>query len=172
MKAYGYLRESVKAPGWQEAYAHQREKITQLAEMQDYELVNIYEEEPGYSGASNQRPAYTQMIADAIAGGATTIIGYDMMRIGRDLRDFLDVVDQCDKHGLIIELVKERINSADKGTGRLILNILASVAQWEHAKIKERMDRGKDSLRYHPMGPQVFIGKAPNGYRWVATTAG
>jgi len=166
MKAAGYIRVSTTGQALTgESLAVQREAIAQYCGAYNMELVEVYED-AGFSGANGHRPAFNRMILDAIGGMFTTIVVYDIMRAGRDLRDFLDVVARLDEHGVTMVCIRERIDTADTGTGRLILNVLASVAQWEHAKIKERMDAGKNARRHHKHGPQIFIGTAPFGYRW------
>ena len=91
----------------------------------------------GFSGGNMDRPALATLMADIEAGYIDCVIVYKVDRLSRSLLDFSRLVEVFDKHNVSFVSVTQPINTADS-TGRLMLNILLSFAQFERETIADR----------------------------------
>ena len=71
------------------------------------------------------------------AGQVDCVVVYKVDRLSRSLLDFARLVEVFDAHGVSFVSVTQPINTADS-TGRLMLNILLSFAQFERETIADR----------------------------------
>ncbi len=91
----------------------------------------------GFSGGTLDRPALTRLLNDITAGKVQVVVCYKLDRLTRSLLDFARLVEIFDKHDVSFVSVTQPINTADS-TGRLMLNILLSFAQFERETIADR----------------------------------
>ena len=91
----------------------------------------------GFTGSNLDRPALANLMADINAGLIDCVVVYKVDRLSRSLLDFSKLVEIFDRHGVSFVSVTQPINTADS-TGRLMLNILLSFAQFERETIADR----------------------------------
>jgi site-specific DNA recombinase len=91
----------------------------------------------GYSGGNIERPALKRLMADAEAGGVDAIVCYKVDRLSRSLLDFSRLIEVFDRRKVMFVSVTQPINTADS-SGRLMLNVLLSFAQFEREMIADR----------------------------------
>lgn len=91
----------------------------------------------GFTGSNLDRPALANLMADIKAGLVDCVVVYKVDRLSRSLLDFSKLVEVFDQHGVSFVSVTQPINTADS-TGRLMLNILLSFAQFERETIADR----------------------------------
>ena len=84
-----------------------------------------------FSGASLDRPALQQLLADVRAGKIDTVLVYKVDRLTRSLADFAKLIELFDVHG-------QQFNTTTS-MGRLTLNVLLSFAQFEREVTSERI---------------------------------
>jgi site-specific DNA recombinase len=84
-----------------------------------------------------KRPAFQRLLADARSGKLDTVVVYKLDRLTRSLRDFGEMVDVLDKHGISLVAVTQPLDTSTS-VGRLNLNMLLSFAQFERELISER----------------------------------
>lgn len=72
------------------------------------------------------------------------VLVHSMDRLGRVLKDILNLVDDLLKQGIQVHFLKENLifTSKDDPLSKCILHILASVAEFEYSLIKERQAEG------------------------------
>jgi DNA invertase Pin-like site-specific DNA recombinase len=92
----------------------------------------------GFSGATMDRPALQQLLADVKAGRVDTIVVYKIDRLTRSLADFAQIVEILDAKGASFVSVTQQFNTTTS-MGRLTLNVLLSFAQFEREVIGERI---------------------------------
>src|SRR5215210_7603439 len=92
----------------------------------------------GFSGASMERPALRQLLADIAAGKVDCVVVYKVDRLSRSLLDFSRIMGQFDQHHVSFVSVTQQFNTTHS-MGRLTLNILLSFAQFEREIIGERI---------------------------------
>ena len=106
----------------------------------------------GLSGASLDRPALQQLLADLRAGKITIVVVYKVDRLTRSLADFAKLVELFDEHGVSFVSITQSFNTTSS-MGRLTLNVLLSFAQFEREVIGERVrDKIAASKRKRPLG--------------------
>lgn len=111
-------------------------KVRAMAEVQDAELVEVITD-AGESAKSLKRPGMLHLLDLVNADAIDSVIVYKLDRLTRSVRDLGELLELFDRHGVSLISVSE---SLDTGTaaGRLVLNVMASVAQWEREIIAER----------------------------------
>ena len=92
----------------------------------------------GFSGATLDRPALQQLLADAEAGRIDCVVVYKLDRLSRSLLDFVKLIEIFDRHQVSFVSVTQRFDTSTS-MGRLMLNILLSFAQFEREIIGERI---------------------------------
>src|SRR5262250_327100 len=92
----------------------------------------------GFSGATMDRPALQQLLADIAAGRVDIVVVYKIDRLTRSLTDFAKIVETLDARGASFVSVTQQFNTTTS-MGRLTLNILLSFAQFEREVIGERI---------------------------------
>jgi site-specific DNA recombinase len=159
LRAIGYARVSTeRQAGEGVSLDAQAAKIRAMAEVQDATLVRIVED-AGASGKSLQRPGLAELLAAVEARSVDVVIVAKLDRLTRSVRDLADLLDKFAKRGVSLVSVAE---SLDTGTaaGRLVLNVMASVSQWEREAIGERT---RDALR-HKKALGQRVGTVPFGF--------
>ncbi len=91
----------------------------------------------GFSGGTLERPALDRLLSDIAAGQVDCVVVYKVDRLSRSLLDFSRLVEVFDQYNVSFVSVTQPINTADS-TGRLMLNILLSFAQFERETIADR----------------------------------
>jgi site-specific DNA recombinase len=99
-------------------------------------LAQTYED-GGFSGASLERPALQQLLADIEARKIDCVVVYKVDRLSRSLLDFARLLSLFEKHAVSFVSVTQEFNTTTS-LGRLTLNILLSFAQFEREIISER----------------------------------
>jgi DNA invertase Pin-like site-specific DNA recombinase len=92
----------------------------------------------GFSGATIDRPALRQLLADLTAGRVDIVVVYKIDRLTRSLADFAKIVEILDARGASFVSVTQQFNTTTS-MGRLTLNVLLSFAQFEREVIGERI---------------------------------
>jgi len=95
--------------------------------------------EDSASGASRSRPGLTRALEDLRAGD--TLVVWRLDRLGRSLRDLLDVSEMLRERDVALRSLTDHI---DTGTaaGRMLYAVLGAVAQFERDVLRERTIAG------------------------------
>jgi site-specific DNA recombinase len=117
----------------------------------------------GLSGASLDRPALQQLLADVRAGKITVVVVYKVDRLTRSLADFAKLVELFDEHGVSFVSITQSFNTTSS-MGRLTLNVLLSFAQFEREVIGERV---RDKIAASKRKGLWVGGPVPLGYRCI-----
>ena len=102
----------------------------------------IYREKK--SGKTKERPELEKMISQLRSGD--TVVVWKLDRLGRSLRDLIDLVAEFKERGVEFVSLQDGINTATP-TGRFTFNIFASLAEFEREIIRERTNAGLASAR-------------------------
>jgi DNA invertase Pin-like site-specific DNA recombinase len=117
----------------------QREACEAYIKSQAHEgwrLVPDRYDDGGLSGASLDRPALQQLLADVRAGRIAIVVVYKVDRLTRSLADFAKLVELFDEHFVSFVSITQSFNTTSS-MGRLTLNVLLSFAQFEREVIGE-----------------------------------
>lgn len=161
--AVGYTRVSSTSQARPEKSSLAPAKIRLQAQIKEYDLVKIYGE-PGISGATMERPALQELMADAEARKFDAVIVWDISHFGRNLLHLKQNTERLKQLGISFLAVYNGIDTSKRdATGELFLNILAAIYEFELENIKERTTTGRNAVRKER---KKFIGKLAYGYRW------
>lgn len=162
MKVLGYVRVSTDEQATSGVSLEaQQTKLEAYASLYDLELVEVIAD-AGVSAKSFDRPGLQRALSMLRRGKAQGLLVAKLDRLTRSMRDLGTLVEE--------ELVKGKwtlLSVADQldtrtASGRLVLNILGSVATWERDVIGERT---KEALSYkRSVGERTSL-HAPYGYR-------
>jgi hypothetical protein len=116
----------------------QRAKATAYAELYDLELVEVIVD-AGESAKSLDRPGLKRALGMLKAGEAEALLVVKLDRLTRSVVDLGTLLERYFAPGKAALLsVGEQIDTRS-AAGRLVLNVLASVSQWEREAIGERV---------------------------------
>lgn len=97
----------------------------------------IYQDE-GLSGFYSDRPSYVKMLQDIKNNKIRAIICYKFDRISRRTIDLLNLVEQLRLKKIAFVSCTDDIDTSSK-TGKIIMSLLASIAEFERDIIAERI---------------------------------
>ncbi|HKZ19225.1 MAG TPA: recombinase family protein [Acidimicrobiia bacterium] len=117
-------------------------------------------EDSGYSGGTLERPALKQLRADIAAGLVDAVIVYRSDRLSRSIRDFLELMEEFEHHGVAFVSVSEQFDTSTPG-GRMHRNMLLTFAQYERELIAERT---RDKVHAARRKGRFTGGSLPLGY--------
>jgi DNA invertase Pin-like site-specific DNA recombinase len=137
----------------------QEEKIRQYAALYDLELVAVYVD-AGVSAKSLNRAGLSQALGLLENGEAEALIIAKLDRLTRSVADWAKLIDRhfAKRHTLLS--VGDQIDTRT-AAGRLVLNVLVSVGQWEREAISERTTA---ALAYKKSQGK-YLGGVPYGYQ-------
>lgn len=135
----------------------QWERLHQYAELYGHELVSVHQDD--LSGKTLDRPGLKAALAD-LKKGAEGLLVVKLDRLTRNVSDLNTLIVEYFADGKWhLHSVNEHIDTRS-ASGRLVLNMLSSVSQWEREVIGERT---KDALN-HLKNKGVKLGRAPLGW--------
>ena len=160
--AVGYLRVStVEQAVDGESLDAQRAAIESAAAARGLRLVAV-ESDEGVSGRSTLRPGLHAALEAVVAGGGV-LIARDLSRVSRRASLTHAVLDLLDRAHADLVLLAEGIDTASSGAcGRLILGVLASVAQHQ---AEQTAATTKAVLQHLRQQGRRTCGTLPYGYR-------
>lgn len=138
----------------------QRAKVQAYASLYDLELVAI-EVDAGESAKSLERPALKRALAQLRKGGAEALLVVKLDRLTRSIRDLSDLLERYFIKKYALLSVGEQIDTRTAG-GRMMLNMLTLVAQWEREAIGERTSAAMQHMRAEG---RYTGGHVPYGWR-------
>lgn len=129
-----------------------------------FEIPKTYED-PAQSGATLERPAMQDLIADVERGQVDVIVVYKLDRLSRSLLDFVRLLDWFDKFRVSFVCITQNFDTADS-LGRLVMNVLLTFAQFER---EMAADRVRDKKRAMAARGMWSGGRPPLGYDLVSS---
>ena len=163
MKILGYIRVSTKLQSEKgNSLKLQKSKIKGYCKLNDFKLIEIYEDK-GISGMSiDKRDGYKEMINYLTNNEIDGIVVWSLSRLGRKMKDVVEFMDTLKQNNINFFSIKENLSNNDK-VGSLIMNILGSINEFEVEVIRERI---KDVKRNKKSNGEVY-GKLQYGWNNV-----
>ena len=109
----------------------------QLDELSKHGFDQIYSDR--ISGSKSDRPALNE-VKSKIKEGDTLLV-YRLDRLGRSLRDLVVLIEAFMGKGVILKSLSENIDTSS-ASGKLIIHIFASMADFERNLVRERTNIG------------------------------
>ena len=141
----------------------QRAKVEAYAALYDLELVDVAVD-AGISAKSLDRPALSGALARLESGEVEALLVVKLDRLTRSVVDLGSLVDRCNREGWALLSVGEQVDTRT-AAGRMVLNILATISQWERETIGERTAA---AMAHKAELGEYTGGKAPYGWTVAA----
>ena len=160
MRAVGYIRVSTDEQAREGlSLEAQNEKVRAYAIAKGWDLISIIRDEK--SAKDLNRPGMQKIIKDCQRKGFDVLIICKLDCMTRNVRDLGYLVqDVFEKCGIAFSSIADNFDTTT-ANGKLVLNILGSVAQWERDIISERT---KDALAHKRLVKRERAGVVPLGY--------
>jgi len=156
--AIGYIRVSTdKQADHGVSLEAQRQKIQAYAALYDLQLIDVVVETG--SAKSLQRDGLAGVLQRLQAGEAAALIVVKLDRLTRSVADLGRLVEKHFQRSALLS-VSEQIDTRSAG-GRLVLNVLGSVSQWERETIGERTSA---AMQHMKSAGQYTGGRVPYGF--------
>src|ERR1035437_1902423 len=143
-KAIGYVRVSTdKQVEHGVSLAEQVEKIRAMPPGHDVELLDVLVD-AGDSAKDLDRPGMVRILEMVQSRAVGMVIVAKLDRLTRSVKDLAELLERFSKRGVSLVSVAESLDTGS-ASGRLVLNIMVSVSQWEREAIGERT---RDAMRH------------------------
>jgi DNA invertase Pin-like site-specific DNA recombinase len=123
----------------------------QLAELREYaqrrgwhvtrEYVDL-----GVSGSRESRPEFNRMMADAHSRAFDAIACWKLDRMGRSLKHLVNTLADLQAYGVAFISLRDNLDLSTP-SGRLMFHVVAAMAEFERALIRERVSAGIQAAR-------------------------
>lgn len=143
MKVAAYVRVSTDEQSEQgNSLTEQQERLEAYCTAMGWDEPQFYEDD-GYSAKDLRRPELTRMLEDVKIKGYDIIITTKLDRLSRRLFDILSVAEYLEKYDCYYASATEGFNTSTP-SGRLVLQMLGMVAEFERERNSERV---RDNMR-------------------------
>src|SRR3989442_1398256 len=127
-----------------------QEPENQLQELRRYVQARGWEAaeyvDRGVSGSKDRRPALDTLIRDAKRRKCDVLVCWRLDRLGRNLKHLITLLDDLQALGVGFVSLAEGID-ATTPAGKLQMHILGAIAEFERARIQERVLAGLQRAR-------------------------
>jgi DNA invertase Pin-like site-specific DNA recombinase len=114
---------------------------------ENWRLISKHYDDGGFSGGNMDRPALQELFEDIENGLIDMVVVYKIDRLSRSIFDFAKIVELFEKYNVGFVSVTQSFNTSTS-SGKLMLNMLLSFAQYERELTGERIrDKFASSLK-------------------------
>ena len=160
-RVVGYIRVSTeKQADHGVSLEAQRAKLEGYAQLYDLDLVDVMID-AGVSAKTLDRPGLQQALGMLRKGQATALLVTKLDRLTRSVKDLSILLERYFAKRYALMSVTDQVDTST-AAGRLVVNVLMSVAQWEREAIGERT---RDALQHKKTRGEKLGGDVPYGYR-------
>lgn len=164
MPAYAYLRKSsVRDPAREVSYEVQESSVRDMAARAgDDDLVILSDWDKSGRLGADKRPGYRGLLDAIESGRATAVYSYSLSRLGRSVAELARLIDDCGARGIPVRLYADHVDTST-ASGRLLTNVLSSVAQFEADVASERVRAANAAklARGEKVATTPFYGDSP-----------
>lgn len=160
MRVIGYARVSTdKQADTGVSLDAQAEKIRAMAVVHGAELIDTIVD-GGESAKSLNRPGMARLLALVDRRDVDAVIVAKLDRLTRSVKDLCELLERFERRGVALVSVAESLDTGS-AAGRLVINIMTAVSQWEREAIGERT---RDAMS-HKRAQGQRVGNIPYGCR-------
>jgi DNA invertase Pin-like site-specific DNA recombinase len=143
MTSYGYARVSTR----------DQDLSAQIDALKAAGAEPIFREK--ISGVRADRPQLGKLMASLKAGDIVIVTKID--RLGRSTRELLDLIERIGKAGASFRSLGDPLFDTTGAQGRLLVTVLAAIAEFERELIRERTGTGRERA----MAEGIKFGRKP-----------
>lgn len=143
--------------------ASQEHELHAYCERRGWRELQVYSDQ--ISGATFIRPGLDSLMAATRAGKIERVVVFKLDRLGRSLPHLALILAELEQHGVALVATSQGIDTSNSNpVGRLQLNVLMAVAEFEREIIRERVNAGLAAARARG----VKLGRRPKHTRTLA----
>ena len=120
---------------------NQLRELKSYCDRMEYEVVKVYEDEVSGAKSREKRPAYAKLCTDAFLKKFDLIIGWDVSRFGRSMKEFVHFLSDMDEKGIGVIAVKNGLDTSSS-SGRMMMKLIGVLEEWNLEMLKERTNAG------------------------------
>ncbi len=139
MKVALYCRVSTSTKD--QTTENQRLELESYCDRMNYEIVKIYEDEVSGAKTREKRPAYNELCKDAFLKKFDAVIGWDVSRFGRSMKEFVSFLSDMDDKGIGVIAVKNGLDTVSS-SGRMMMKLIGVLEEWNREMLIERTNAG------------------------------
>jgi len=163
MRAIGYARVSTdRQADHGVSLEAQEAKIRAMATVQGAEIIELIVD-GGESAKDLKRPGMDRLLTLVDERKVDTVIIAKLDRLTRSVKDLAELLERFQRRGVSLVSVAESLDTGS-AAGRLVINIMTAVSQWEREAIGERT---RDAMQYKRSNGRC-VGNLAYGYRLSA----
>ena len=138
-RALGYIRVSTgeQANGGLSLEA-QHSKISAQSSVSDLGLLEVIVD-AGESAKTLERPGAQRLLQMVRDGLVDVVVIAKLDRLTRSVKDLAELIELFEKTGVALVSVAETLDTGT-ATGRMVMNLITTVSQWEREAISERSE--------------------------------
>ena len=140
-------------------------KMRAYSDLYDLELVEVKAEPGLVSGKTLDRPGIQECLSMLKEGVVEGLLVAKLDRLSRNVMDMGQLIEDYFAKDYALFCVAEQVNTKT-AAGRMVLNILTVISQWERETISERTS---DALQYL-ISQGVTVGRPGYGYEYSDET--
>lgn len=111
-----------------------------------YEIVTEYTDTISGITGKDEREALGRLLEDAFARKFDAVVVYSIDRLGRSLKNCLDILDTLRERQVQFVSIRQQIDTGNS-VGKLIFEIFACLASYERTQILERTALGRERAK-------------------------
>jgi DNA invertase Pin-like site-specific DNA recombinase len=114
-------------------------ELREYAERRELQIVEEYIDN-GVSGSKDSRPALNRLMSDAHSRKFDAVLVWKIDRWGRSLKHLVTSLAELDAYGVAFISLRDNLDLSTP-SGRLMMQLLGAMAEFERALIQERVRR-------------------------------
>lgn len=123
----------------------QLDELREYASRRGWQIAGEFVDE-GVSGAKESRPALNRLLADARQRKLDAVLVWKLDRFGRSLKHLVNTLADLEALGVAFVSIRDNIDLTTP-SGRLMLHLVAAMAEFERALIQERVRAGLQNAK-------------------------
>ena len=160
MKAAIYARVSTEEQTQNFSIENQLDHLKKFCQQHDHQVSGEYID-PGWSGATLQRPELSRLLQDAKAKLFDIVVVYKLDRLFRSNRHMYNTLAEWEEIGVSLVSVTEPFETSTS-MGKAYLGMASTFAEWERNTF---MERSRDGVRKSVEKGHYFGGIVAYGYK-------
>lgn len=122
----------------------QADELIPYVERRGWTLYRVFEDK--ISGTTNSRPQLNQLMLDARERKFDVLVIWKLDRLFRSLKNLVITLDEFKDLGIELVSLKDNLDLTTSA-GRLLMQIIGAMAEFEHSLIKARTKAGLEAAR-------------------------
>jgi DNA invertase Pin-like site-specific DNA recombinase len=139
----------------------QLRELREYAQRRELQIVEEYIDN-GVSGSKDSRPALNRLMSDARSRKFDAVLVWKIDRWGRSLKHLVTSLAELDAYGVAFISLRDNLGLSTP-SGRLMMQLLGAMAEFERALIQERVKAGLRNAKAKGVRlgrPRVFVSES------------